>query len=75
MVFQLLFGLNNEYSIGDFRVLVSKLVEVVLGMLKACVPSLMVVRRRHSPLTTHAIWQFSDPAHAIWWVPEALPLL
>ena len=31
----------------------------------------MGVGRGNSPLATHAIWGFSDPAHAIWWVAGA----
>ena len=35
------------------------------------VPPLMVVQRGHSSLAAHAIWGFSDPVHAIWWVAGA----
>ena len=33
------------------------------------------VRRGLSPLAAHANCGFSDPAHALWWVPEVFPLL
>ena len=33
------------------------------------------VTRGRSPLSAHAICGFSDPAHALWWVAEAFPLL
>ena len=59
MVFRPPYGLNNEYG-GNF---------------KGGVPPLTVVRRGRSPLAAHAICGFSDPAHALWWVPEAFPLL
>ena len=26
-------------------------------------------------LAAHAIWRFSDPAHAIWWVADTFPLV
>ena len=42
------------------------------GDFKGGVPSLIGVGRGCS---AHAIWGFSDPAHAIWWVAETSPLL
>ena len=59
MVLRPLFGLNNEYG-GNFK--------------GRCLP-LMGLGSGRSPLATHAIQGFSDPAHAIWWVAEAFPLL
>ena len=53
------FGLNNEYG-GNF---------------KGGVPPLTGVRRGQSPLASHTICGFSDPAHTLWWVAEAFPLL
>ena len=35
-------------------------------------PPLMRVRRGLCPLAAHANFGFSDPAHTLWWVPEAL---
>ena len=35
----------------------------------------MGVERGRSPLAAHAIGGFGDPAHEIWWVAEAFPLL
>ena len=59
MVFRPPFGLNKSNG----------------RILKGGVPPLTVVRRGLCPLAAHAICGFSDPAHALWWVPEAFPLL
>ena len=45
------------------------------GDFKGGVPPLMGVGRERSLLAAHAICGFGDPAHAIWWVAEAFPLL
>ena len=59
MVFRAPYGINNEYG----------------GILKGGVPPLTGVRRGRSPLSGNEICVFSDPAHALWWEPEAFPLL
>ena len=59
LVFQPPFGLNNDY----------------MGNLKGGVPLLMGVGRGRSPFAAHANCGFSDPPHALWWVPEAFLLL
>ena len=53
------FGLNNDDG-GDF---------------KGGCPSVNGGSKRAVPLAAYANCGFSDPAHTLWWVPEAFPWL